>query len=131
MSKAIRLFNLATMTSNAFGIESALAGNEATMFQSDDGANINHTVEDYVNNILVFAEILTGVKFDEFTSSLPLACENEPEEAIDTAYGSYNYEEIYEILGLIVDVLSYDPLKLACIARNDWAEQEGKAAMEA
>lgn len=131
MSKAQKLFNLATTTSNALGIESDLAGHEATTFQADDGASINQTVDEYVNQILVYANLLTGEMFEHFKQSSIEASALEDNEKVDTTYGSYTYDEINEITDLIAELVEYDSDELASIARTDWAKQEEEAAKEA
>lgn len=131
MSKAQKLFNLATTTSNALGVESDLAGHEATKFQADDGANINQTVDEYVNHILVYADLLTEKMFEHFKESSIEASVLEDNEKVDTTYGSFTYDELDEITDLIAELVEYDSDELASIARADWAEQEGEAAMEA
>ena len=130
MSKAHKLFNLATMTSNAFGIESDLAGYEATKFQSDKGANIHQAVEEYVHDILAYADMLTSEMLEHFKEASIEASVLEENEKVDTGHGSYTYEELDEITGLIAELVGYDANELACIARDDWAEQE-EASIEA
>jgi hypothetical protein len=112
MSKEQQLFDLATMTSNAFGISSELAGFNATKFQNGDGANMNihDTCDEYANAILTFSEILT-------------------EQDVADVHGTLSNEQLIEARELIAELQGYDADKLKRIAREDWAEQEEEDAV--
>lgn len=110
MNKETQLFNLATMTSNAFGIESKIAGYEGTMFCNDDDANINGTIEDYVNNVATFADLLIN-------------------EDLEAVY-QLDDDELIEARALVEKLKGYDEDTLKRIARDDWMEREEAAAAE-
>ena len=108
MSKEQRLFNLATTTSNAFGIKSELAGYECTKFQSDNGGHFNKTPDEYAHNILVFADSITTIKVEQLHPEL-------------------SDDDLREAKKLIDSLKGYDEGALHQIALDDWREQEEKA----
>lgn len=110
MSKEMHLFSLATMTSNAFGLESKLAGYEGTKFARDDlDAHINETAEEYVISIVNFAEALVDA------------------DDVDIA-NRFEGDELEEAQALIQRLKGYDETELKRIAREDWMEHEEEVA---
>ena len=105
MSKESQLFDLATTTSNAFGVRSKLAGYEGTKFAPNDlDAHINETAEDYVNSIVNFADALV-------------------EDDVDLA-NRLEGDELEEAQALVQRLKGYDEEELKRIALADWMERE-------
>lgn len=96
------IFDLATMTSNAFGWQSEIAGHIGTAMTADESAAIIAESEDeYVTEVEGFAEML------------PVYIRNEMECVVADAVA-----DLQEFLGRIE--AGYDAGKLEALTRADW-----------